>query len=721
MSRRIAGVLTVLTATSFLALAVTPAGAQLRTPGPGQLTTDGGVNTIVSRSGRVYIGGSFQRVGPYSGSGVGIDRVTGKNVGFPVVPSGLTAVVTDGAGGWYVGGEFAAPAGTTQSNLVHLRADKSIDPAFDARVNGVVTELVLDGGTLYVGGMFTRIGGALRNSLAAIDAQSGRATLWNPKPSGPSSASETAISSLAISGSTLYVGGAFASIGGQPRNGLAAIDRSLGTATGWNPDPRDDAGVRVLALAVAGATVYAGGEFDTIGGQSRSGLAALDAVSGAATPWNPNPTNEDRATQIHALSVSDAIVYVGGAMASIGGQKRAGLAAIDAGTGAATGWDPKLSDASGNLSVEAIAVADGAVYAGGSFTAAGSQERNSLVALDPVTAVSTAWNPSPDSRVRALAVSGDIVYAGGEFVMLGGVERRGLAALNARTGALTSWNPDVGGGVAALALAGGTLYVGGGFETIGGQRRSSLAALDLKNGRPLPWKPRVGGTVSELAVAKATVYIGGAFKSGGGRPRMNLAAFRRSSGAVTAWNPKTDAFIGALAVSGSSIYVGGQFTRLGGQARTGLAALDARSGRVKPWNPKPTGIFPTVYAITFAQSGMHVGGIFKTIGGRARSDLARLDPQTGNATSWNPRIRSVGDKKIGVASIALDERRLYAGGGFASASGQPRPGLAAVSIATGAVDPWRPRLGYVSALGVVGDAIYAGVEFKPGLSRLSVP
>lgn len=717
MRRRTAGLLTVLPATFFVALAGAPADAQLSAPEAGQLTTDGGVAAIVSSNGRVYVGGGFGRVGPYTGSGVGIDRITGRSIGLPALPSGVSAVVPDGAGGWYVGGEFAGVADMGQSNLVHVRADKSVDPAFDARANGRVDALALDGGTLYVGGAFTRIGGALRQSLAAVDARTGGAAIWNPKLSG---ADSRHVSALAVSGSMLYVAGGFTSIGGQPRNGLAAIDRALGTATTWNPDARDNAGGGVRALAVSGSTVYAGGEFESIGGQSRAGLAALDADTGVATPWNPNPSNGDRATQINALSVADNLVYVGGAMASIGGQKRSGLAAIDSATGAANDWDPKLTDESGNLSVDALVVADGVVYAGGQFTATGTVARNGLVALDPVTAAPTTWNPRPDGAVRALAVSGDVVYAGGEFVMLGGVERHGLAAFNARTGALTSWNPDAGRGVGALALAGGTLYVGG-VETIGGQPRSGLAALDLKSGRPLPWKPRVNGEVRELAVGRTTVYVGGTFKSAGGRQRMNLAAFRRSSGAVTAWNPKTDAFIGALAVSGSSVYVGGQFARLGGQVRTGLAEVDARSGRVEPWNPKLTGFAPTVYAITFAKSGMYVGGIFKTIGGQARSDLAELSPQTGSAAKWNPRIRSIGDKKTGVTSIALDERRLYAGGGFASAGGRSRPGLAAVSIGTGAVDPWRRRLGYVSALGIAANTLYAGLEFKPGLIRLPAP
>ena len=91
-------------------------------------------------------------------------------------------------------------------------------------------------------------------------------TAWNPNPNG-------AVHALAVSGSTVYAGGGFTSIGGQRRHGLAALDTQTGTATPWNPNADND----VNALAVSGSTVYAGGYFTSIGGQVRPNLAALDA------------------------------------------------------------------------------------------------------------------------------------------------------------------------------------------------------------------------------------------------------------------------------------------------------------------------------------------------------------------------------------------------------------------------------------------------------------
>ncbi len=67
--------------------------------------------------------------------------------------------------------------------------------------------LLLDGATLYVGGAFTTIGGQARNRLAAIDTTTGTPSAWNPNASG-------AVNVLVLNGTTLYAGGAFTKVGG---------------------------------------------------------------------------------------------------------------------------------------------------------------------------------------------------------------------------------------------------------------------------------------------------------------------------------------------------------------------------------------------------------------------------------------------------------------------------------------------------------------------------
>ena len=298
-----------------------------------------------------------------------------------------------------------------------------------------------------------------------------------PPPGTPTRGGDLpSVDALAVSSSTVYVGGYFTTIGRQLRNNIAALDAATGAATAWNPNANN----AVYALALSGSTVYAGGNFTTIGGQTRNLIAALDAATCAATAWNPNATGDLYYPTVRALAVSGSTVYAGGWFTHIGGQARNCIAALDAVTGAATAWNPNLSGVSSASTVYALAVSGSTVYAGGDFTTIGGQTRNNIAALDAATGGATAWNPNANGRLWALAVTGSKVYAGGWFTSIGGQSRYYIAALDAGTGAATVWNPNmrVVGGVYALSVFGPTVYVGGACRTVGGDARPHFAQFD---------------------------------------------------------------------------------------------------------------------------------------------------------------------------------------------------------------------------------------------------
>ncbi len=331
--------------------------------------------------------------------------------------------------------------------------------------NGTIRAIVRIGNTVYIGGLFNRIGGQSRIGLAAIDAATGTLTSWNPDAHGSLPGTDGSVYALAVSGSTVYAGGDFTTIGGQTRRRIAALDASTGNATSWNPGANN----YVFALAVSGSTVYAGGDFGSISGQSRRYIAAIDATTGTLTTWNPNADGI-----VHALAVSGSTVYAGGRFNAIGGQSRNYIAAIDASTGLATGWDP-----SANHAVRTLAVSGSTVYAGGDFGSMGGQSRNYIAAIDATTGTPTSWNPNAGGTVYALAVSGSTVYAGGDFQTIGGQSRNYIAALDANSNSATSWNPNADLYVLALAVSGSTVYAGGSFSSMGGDAtRHEFMPLD---------------------------------------------------------------------------------------------------------------------------------------------------------------------------------------------------------------------------------------------------
>ena len=92
----------------------------------------------------------------------------------------------------------------------------------------------------------------------------------------------------------LYIAGDFNDVDGNPRNGLAAIDiATRSVVSDWDPDLGSVNGVgRVLLPAADGTSLYVGGEFATVGADSHQLLAAIDIDStsptyGQARSWDP--------------------------------------------------------------------------------------------------------------------------------------------------------------------------------------------------------------------------------------------------------------------------------------------------------------------------------------------------------------------------------------------------------------------------------------------------
>ena len=85
----------------------------------------------------------------------------------------MHAIESDGAGGWYVAGPFNGFDGGSQGSLVHIASDGTF-LSFNANLSGAnVTRLELAGQRLFLGGNFTSVGGQPRDKLAAVDAATG--------------------------------------------------------------------------------------------------------------------------------------------------------------------------------------------------------------------------------------------------------------------------------------------------------------------------------------------------------------------------------------------------------------------------------------------------------------------------------------------------------------------------------------------------------------------
>ena len=678
--------------------------------------TNGPVDKMQLSGNTLYMCGSFTQVGPVTGCGAPLDITTGApEVGFPRVVGSILAVAPDGLGGWYIGGVFTAVGNAARSNIAHVLADHSVAP-WNPNAVGSVRGLVVRGEVVYACGGFTNIGGQPRNGVAALNATTGLATAWsNPNANATARA-------IAFAGTALYVVGDFTSIGGQPRSYLAALDTATGLATSWNPNA--DGSIRTLLIN--GTTVYVGGNFLNIGGQPRTRIAALSRTTGLATTWKPGANNT-----VLAFAAKGTVLYAGGFFTTIGGQARNGIAELSTTTGLASGWNPNPNGAVWSLELTGTTV-----YAGGVFTNIGGAERVSIAALSDTTGLATAfesnaWNNTAGvPGVYALSLTGTKVFAGGDSENLGGKRRNHLAAIDVIAGKVTDWNPNPVGSIYTIAVDATTVFVGGSFGSIGGEACGNLAAVSRVDGLQGNWRFFVlEGQVYSLAVKGTTLFVGGNYHDlesckhqpqsctsyvafGSGRPEITAADTASSSDGFDPFDvPSAPGEVTFLKVSGNTVYASGGFDFIGGQFRTRAAALNAFNAGASGWTPNPDGDIVELVASGGLQ---YVVGRFYNIGNQIRVGVGALDALTGAATTWDALSNGF------VSGLAMNATGVLVGGAFTNIGGQPRNYIAALDPVTALALPWNPDAnGNVSALVQYGNTVIAGGGFTTmrGLPR----
>lgn len=676
-------------------------------------TTNGEIRALAKGPGTIYVGGTFDLAGPATGGGTPIEAGTGTlPAGFPKVMGYVHAVIPDGAGGWYIGGDFTSVGGLPRQALARVNGDLTVSPWHPwpnpANPTPVVWALAADNSYVYAGGSFTSIGSVYSPNLAKVDASTGATISWGGWSDGP-------VRCLLLNSSLLYVGGSFSNIAGRLRPHLCVLDAGTGSTTGWvwagaNND--------VLSITLSGSSLYVGGLFTSAGGQPRNYVAELDATSGAARSWAPS-VGGGSPTAVTSLATDGTAVYIGGSFSSVNGTPTNCLAAVSTG-------GTRLWGANATAQVDGLCLNGSTLYAGGLFRSIGGQSRNHVAALNTATGLATTWNPSSGGRVQALAASGSRVYAGGEFTTMNAVTRNSIAAFDSTTGVVTNWNPGgVSSWVYAMAVRDSTLFVGGNFTSMGGQARRNLAALNTRTGlaTSLSTSFSSNSLVKALALSGSTLYFGGGFTTVGGQTRNNAAAVNVDTGVPTAWNPDIpDGQVNAVQVSNGQVYLGGDFTTAGGVARSRLANVDATTGVLGTWNPSAGGSYPVVYALTIADHSIYIGGSFSDVGGVPRVGLAKVDDASGVVDAWNagePNYSSY-------TSIAVDGL-VYACGGWRGARAfSPTSGVGtgwSVPVATlRGLSYWLgPIMADGSSILVAGNILGMGSQPCGPLARISAP
>lgn len=231
---------------------------------------------------------------------------------------------------------------------------------------------------------------------------------------------------------TFYVGGQFRTLGGQTRIGLGSMDAATGTLSSFAP-VIDTFGC-IYAMGIKGDTLFIGGRFTSVNGVTRNNFAAIRISTGALLP-SFNTGIGGAGDTVFAITVYNGRIYVGGKFTTVFGQARTNIARLNY-SGTVNSWAPNtggivrktLQWQNRLLVIADVIPRDSRVIK--IDTASAATLTQLMLTTDSVN--------GPQSFTDFVTRS-DTVYSVGSFHELDGVAYDGFVACNITSGIKRSW------------------------------------------------------------------------------------------------------------------------------------------------------------------------------------------------------------------------------------------------------------------------------------------
>lgn len=593
----------------------------------GSVVADERIEQLVRAGDRIYARGDFDTIGRYAGPGAVLEAATGAPTAGPSISDGQVSVsVADGAGGWYLGGDFTRIDGHAAGGLAHVLPDGTLDTGFLPVADGQVSALALDGGTLWAGGVFESVGGVARRHLAALATDDG--TVLGPDAPQSSRVTELVLAPAAPGRSArLFVGA----------GGLSAIDPATGaTVPGFHASP--DGPVRALELG--GDRLYVGD----------AGLVALDATTGAPVPgFHGLSAEAGSSRRVHTLLYAGDRLYVGS------DRTDGRLVALDPATGAVqTAFAARVGADRNPVGVPAgvydLALDGDRLWAAGSFTSVAGSPAGGLAVLDAETgAPAGPAVPSYDLQVNAVELSGGRAFVGGHFYLADGVRTAGIAALDAAT-----LEPVPGFAVTRRAY--GDLVPGDGVLFVANTHfwgydpsRTAAAshhfyshhtwpvrAFDAATGAALPHRSLRVRDLTGVTTIGDRLYVTRRLDSDVRFPRNQVDVYGPTGTRVASYRLPLRGYVTALSSVGGDLVAAGSF-KAQPIRDTAMIRLDPRTGARRGWfDPKIDG---PVYDVASDGSSLYAAGLFARVyQGQdfASPGLTRVDGRSRRSATFAP-------------------------------------------------------------------------------------
>jgi uncharacterized delta-60 repeat protein len=490
-------------------------------------------------NGQLLVGGTFSLIGGQSCSNlIRLNDNGTPDASFTIgTDNTVNSLAVQADGRILVGGRFTALGDQVRQYIGRLTADGAVDAAFDPAANNYVNSLLPQAeGRLLVGGRFTVIGGQAHYYISRLEADGTSPFSFNPNPDG-------SVYALATQpDGKLLVGGALSSLAGQTRKAIGRFNADGTLDTVFNPIASGRAalssGNTVYCFAVQpNGQILVGGDFTSLAGAFRYSLGRINADGSLDTNFNCAAGGNYPAVYCLLIQTNGQLL-VGGTFSSLGGQTRAGLARLNADGTLDGAFNPGLSYSSGIPTARSLALqADGKIVLGGSFDAVGGQARNCLARLNANGSLDTDFSPALGAAYSS--ASSVLLQPDGKILVGGGYGFNGR--LNSDGTLDTNFTATTDGTVSAMLLqTDGRIIVGGTFSKLNGVtnncvgRFNSDGSLDtnFNAGLPAPSNPTYASVSSLALQPEGGILVGGSFSSLGGQTRTNLGRLNNTEPAT---------------------------------------------------------------------------------------------------------------------------------------------------------------------------------------------
>jgi len=509
----------------------------------GRLNTDGSLDGgfdpaadnyvyrfAVQNDGKILVGGAFTELGGQPRHHLGRLNANGSlDMSFdPGTDLDIADLALQADGKILVGGGFSTLAGQTRTNIGRLNMDGSLDVDFDPGADGaVVAFAVQPDGNILAGGYFSTLAGHPQAYLGRLTAGGRLERTFDP-------GADSWVLALATQpDSKILVGGMFYALGGETQIQIGRLNADGTRDPDFNPVVDDGGAVRTLAVQSDGR-ILAGGLFGSLNGQPRKGIArlnrggTLDMSFDPGAIWEPQPF----VGKVNSLIVQpDGKILVGGLFSSLGGGSRTNIGRLNSDGTLDGGFNPGARS-----DVIAMALqADGKILVGGYFEVLGGQQREYLGRLNSNGTLDDTFNPGADFTVYTMAVQADgKILVGGQFTMLAGKPRNHIGRLNPDGSLDMAFDPGADWNVNDFSIqADGKILAGGLFNSLAGQPRHYIARLNADGSLDPLFNPGANGAVYCLASqADGKVLAGGEFTLLGGLPRNHIGRLSTGGAAL---------------------------------------------------------------------------------------------------------------------------------------------------------------------------------------------